>query len=181
MFNAVIGASSRKVFVYELIRGSLSMGSTFRRYKVTMIHPAQTAAVLLSSLMYLVCSPAVFATDHYPVNSTMLLVDRSIPGTDQLRFLDEEELRPEPGDFEILSSILMSSVSGERWATITFKNTSPSQRIFTQDHILATFANGSKARPLHIKQVFEGHQVISLTLNFNVHKFPIVWLNTRSQ
>ena len=146
-----------------------------------MTNPVQAAAILLAALIFLLCSPAVFAAERFPANSTMLLVDRSIPGTDQLRFLDEDDLLPEPGDFEILSSILMSSVSGERWATITFRNTSAHQRIFTQDHILATFANGGKARPLHIKQVFEGHQVISLTLNFNVHKFPIVWLNTRSQ
>ena len=142
--------------------------------------PVRNRTVLIALWAMLACGPA-FGTERHPVGSTMLLVDRSIPGTDQLRFLDEEELLPEPGDFEIVSSILMSSVSGERWATVTFRNSSPHQRIFTQDHILATFANGGKARPLHLKQVFEGHQVISLTLNFNVHKFPIVGLNIRSR
>ena len=147
---------------------------------MTTIDPVRTGAVFLALVLSFTCSPTL-AVKVYAADSTMLLVDRAIPGSDQLRFLDEEELLPEPGDFKILSSILMSSVSGERWATVTFKNTSAHQRIFTQDHILATFANGGKARPLHLKQVFEGHQVISLTLNFNVHKFPIVWLHTRNQ
>ena len=110
----------------------------------------------------------------------ILSIDKPAMSVSDLYFPDSEDIQPDKSDFKILSTILLSSKSGKRVATITFKNMSSGQRILTSKQILAVFANGHKKSPLTIKQTFSGNQKISLKLNFGLSNFPILAVYTRN-
>ena len=113
------------------------------------------------------------------VSGEVLTVDEPVSDATKLEFSDDNKLDPKIGDFEIISSLIMSSSSGERWATVTIKNSTSHQRILDGDHIVAIFANGDRRNPVSLKQSFSELEEITLTLNFGKHKFPILRLLTR--
>lgn len=114
-----------------------------------------------------------------PENYT-LTIDESIADTVHLNFSDDKVLLPEMGEFKIMSSILMSNPSGERWATITLKNLSSYQRLLDKEHIVAIFANGERRYAIHAKQKFDGKEETTLVINFGESKFPILRLIVRN-
>jgi len=109
-----------------------------------------------------------------------LQIDESIPESVNLEFSDASNLEPKISEFEILSSILMSNSSGERWATVTIKNLSSDQRLLDRDHIIAIFANGEKRNPIQAKHKFSGKEEISMIINFGQSKFPILRVSVRN-
>ncbi len=103
-----------------------------------------------------------------------LTIDETIPETVNLEFSDASDLSPKIGEFKILSSILMSNLSGERWATVTMKNLSSGQRILDKEHVVAIFANGEKRNPSQAEYRFSGQEEITMIINFGKSKFPIL-------
>ena len=110
----------------------------------------------------------------------ILVVDESIPETVNLEFSDASDLLPKIGEFKVLSSILMSNLSGERWATVTIKNLSSFQRLLDREHIIAIFANGEKRRPVHAEHKFSGEEETTMIINFGKSKFPILRVSVRN-
>ena len=117
--------------------------------------------------------------ENKPENYT-LTIDESIADNVQLNFSEDKILLPESGEFKIMSSILMSNPSGERWATITLKNLSTYQRLLDKEHIIAIFANGERRYPAQAKQKFDGKEEITMLISFGESKFPILRLIIRN-
>ena len=115
------------------------------------------------------------------VESSVLTPDETIIGSELIEFPNESRIYPNISDFKLLSSIKMSNLKGERWATITVRNEAHGKRTLTQDHILALFADGSRNFPLSFEQEFKSQQTISLLVNFGVNKFPILKITTRNR
>jgi hypothetical protein len=111
----------------------------------------------------------------------VLTVDEPIPGSVHLEFADTDDLVPKFSDFEIISSLYMSSESGERWAILTIRNRSASQRLFDNEHIVALFANGEKRYPTNTDHTFYGKEQITMTINFGKSKFPIIRVDVRNR
>ena len=109
-----------------------------------------------------------------------LTVDEPISETVNLKFTDENMLMPKVSEFEVLSSILMSNISGMRWATVTIKNTSPHQRLLDNKHIIAIFADGEKRNPTQVNYIFSGQEEITMAINFGKSKFPILRVEVRN-
>lgn len=110
----------------------------------------------------------------------ILAVDEPIPETVNLEFSDTNQLRPKLSEFELLSSILMSNISGERWATVTIKNNSSHQRILDNEHITAIFADGKTRNPVQVNHKFSNQEELTMTINFGKSKFPILRINVRN-
>ena len=110
----------------------------------------------------------------------ILFIDKPVISHEDLFFPNQDDENPNKSDVKILSYFLLSSKSGERWATVTFENLSKGQRIFAKQNILAIFANGEKRPPINLKQKFSGNETITLNLNFGTSKFPILSLYTRN-
>lgn len=110
----------------------------------------------------------------------ILTIDKPPVSHDDLYFPDTDDVHPDDSDFKILSSILLSSTSGQRSATVTFKNLSSGQRILNHKQVLAIFANGQKRSPLSFKQKFSGNQKITLNLNFGISTYPILSVYTNN-
>ena len=113
-------------------------------------------------------------------SSDILSIDKPAISVSDLYFPDSQDIQPDKSDFKILSTLLLSSKSGKRVATITLKNLSSGQRILTNKQILAVFANGQKKAPLTFKQTFSGNQKISLSLNFGISNYPILDVYTNN-
>lgn len=110
----------------------------------------------------------------------ILTIDGSIPETVNLEFSNKNNLVPKIGEFNVLSSILMSSPSGERWATVTIKNISPHQRLLDSEHIIAIFANGERRNPIHARHKFSSKEETTMIINFGLSKFPILKVSVRN-
>ena len=130
----------------------------------------------ISTLILFLFSVTVYA-DNTDADNVLTIDKPSISQTD-LYFPETEHIQPDKSDFKIISSILLSSKSGKRTATVTFKNTSSGQRIMTNKDVLAVFANGQKKSPLTFKQKFSGKQKLSLNLNFGSSTYPILSVYT---
>ena len=94
----------------------------------------------------------------------ILVVDESISESVNLEFADASDLEPKIGEFKIVSSVLMSNRSGERWATVTIKNLTPFQRLLDREHIVAIFANGEKRNPIEAEHKFSGEEEITMII-----------------
>lgn len=122
-------------------------------------------------------------TDSYAESYShdeILTVDEPTPDTVNLEFSDENMLLPKLSEFEVLSYILMSNVSGERWATVTIKNTSPHQRMLDNGHIITIFADGEKRNPMRVSYKFSGKEEVTIVMNFGISKFPILRVEVRN-
>ncbi len=111
----------------------------------------------------------------------ILTIDKSIPESINLEFSNASDLEPKIGEFKVLSSILMSNTTGERWATVTIKNQSSHQRLLDREHIIAIFANGEKRNPIQAKHKISGDEEITIIINFGESKFPILRVSIRNQ
>lgn len=96
---------------------------------------------------------------------------------EQFHFKEETlRVKPEPSDFRVEDYTLMSNELGERWALITFLNTSTSSRILKNDHIVATLANGQRVHALNLNERIGGSERFTQAVFFGVYKFPILFL-----
>lgn len=111
----------------------------------------------------------------------ILIIDKSIPGLINLEFSNASDLEPKIGVFKVLSSILMSNTTGERWATVTIKNQSSHQRLLDREHIIAIFANGEKRNPIQAKHKFSGAEETTIIFNYGKSKFPILRISIRNK
>ena len=123
--------------------------------------------IAIASLIALFAACAVAEED-------VLMVDQSIDPKMQLAFPNERNIQPRPGSFQVVNYVPMSSESGERWAIVTLKNMSSGSRIFESQYLLGLFADGDRKEPLAFKQTLEGGEVVSMTLAFGRHKFPLL-------
>lgn len=117
--------------------------------------------------------------ENYP-HDDILTIDEPIPDAVNLEFSNVSKLLPKISEFTVLSSILMSNISGERWATVTIKNASQYQRLLDNEHIVAIFANGEKRNPIQAKHKFSGQEEITMVINFGKNKFPILRVVVRN-
>lgn len=110
----------------------------------------------------------------------ILTIDESIPESLNLEFSNANDLEPKVGEFKVLSSILMSNLTGERWATLTIKNQSSYQRLLDREHIIAIFANGAKRNPIQAKHKFSREEETTMIINFGESKFPILRIEVKN-
>ncbi len=109
-------------------------------------------------------------------NKEFLLFDEITPrGVDWHFSIDGiERLRPQKNDFQLLHFIPMSNDLGERWALVTVKNTSKGHRFLKNEHLVATFANGSQTIAVLKSERIPGEGMVSRSVFFGTNKFPIV-------
>ena len=110
----------------------------------------------------------------------VLTVDRSVSGSFQSSFPNENNIQPDISDFKVLNSVLMSNEAGERWAVITVENLASGQRTLNQNQLMALFANGERLTPHIFKRRFLANEILSITLTFGEHKFPILEIYPRN-
>ncbi len=108
-----------------------------------------------------------------------LTIDRTVIGASEIAFPNDDRIYPKVSDFEVLNFVLMSSINGERWATVTLKNKASGSRKLQPDHIMALFANGERKSPGHVKRTFDGNETVSFPLSFGHSKFPVLSIYTR--
>ena len=138
----------------------------------------KTLSKIILPFMLLVFQASSYAESYS--HDEILIIDESIPETVNLEFSDKNDLAPKIGEFKVLSSILMSNLTGERWATVTIKNLSSHQRILDKEHIVAIFANGEKRNPLQAGHKFSSEEEVTLIINFGESKFPILRVSVRN-
>ena len=117
--------------------------------------------------------------EGYSSNET-LTIDEQTPKIINLKFPNKNNIEPKISEFQLISSILMSSRTGERWATLTIKNNSSHQRLLDKEHIVAIFANGETRNPVQVKHQFTGNEEITIIINFGESKFPILRVSVRN-
>lgn len=89
-------------------------------------------------------------------------------------FCEEDIVEPDRNDFQVLDYNVMSSEDGHRYSLVTIKNTSSGQRILTEDNLVAIYANCFSQKPLPFRQKFSGREVITKSIDFGSHPFPII-------
>jgi hypothetical protein len=109
----------------------------------------------------------------------VLMVDQSIDGQVKFAFPNDGNVQPRPGNFQVVNYVPMSSEAGERWAIVTLKNASSGSRIFESHYLIGLFADGDRREPLAYKQTLEGGEIVSVTLAFGRHKFPLLSVMAR--
>ncbi|WP_076538038.1 hypothetical protein [Shewanella sp. UCD-KL21] len=109
----------------------------------------------------------------------ILTVDRSVSGSFQSSFPNDQKIFADISAFQILNCVLMSNDKGERWAVITVNNTANGQRTLNQKHLLALFANGDRIVPAAFTAKFDSNEILSITINFGEYKFPILEVYSR--
>lgn len=113
-------------------------------------------------------------------SSEILTIDEPTPKIINLNFPNQNKIEPKISEFQLTSSILMSSRAGARWATLTIKNNSPHQRLLDKEHIVAILANGERRFPTQAKHQFTGNEEITIIINFGKSKFPILRVSLRN-
>lgn len=127
-----------------------------------------------SGLIFL--SSICYANDDY---NDVLTIDRSVINSSQLQFPNDKKIYPNRSDFEVINYVLMSSPIGERWATVTLRNNADGKREFNNRMVMALFANGKRKKPQFHKYSFDGNEILTVSLNFGVSKFPLLEVYTR--
>ncbi len=133
-----------------------------------------------SSLLGLVMLITVVPSVASDLPSDVLTIDEGKTFEGALPFVKGSEQEPERSEFKIENYILMSSSTGERWATVTLRNSSSGQRIAAAEHLMAVFANGEKRAPHALDYKFSAGEVATFTLNFGTSKFPVLYLYIRN-
>ncbi len=87
-----------------------------------------------------------------------------------------EQLEPTSNDFELIHFAPMSNKIGERGGLLTVRNTSSGRRYLKSEYVVATFANADQANPIDLNEIVDPGEVYTLTINFGVHKYPIVMI-----
>lgn len=73
----------------------------------------------------------------------------------------------------------MSNALGERWALVTVKNTSSSAHVLNNEHIAASFANGTKHFAVNLEERIFGGMTRSLAVFFGQSDFPVLRIEIR--
>lgn len=91
-----------------------------------------------------------------------------------LSFKHDDELKPTANDFRIVEVSYLSNDIGERWAIVTFENTSPGPRFLKNEAIVATFADGDQTNAFNLNETLKGNERLTKAIYFGIHHFPIV-------
>lgn len=91
-----------------------------------------------------------------------------------LTFKHKDELKPAASNFHIIEVSYLSNNIGDRWAVVTFENSSPGQRFLKNEAIVATFADGTQSHGLNLNETLKGNERLTKAVNFGIHQFPIV-------
>ena len=118
-----------------------------------------------------------FPNDEIDQN-TVLVFDEPRFLTDQLAFKHRYELKPKKNDFQLVDRAFMSNKIGERWAIATIKNLASGRRSLKNDHVVATFADGSQSTAKNVNVTFAGGELLTVPIFLGVHKFPLVRIQT---
>lgn len=130
---------------------------------------------LFTVLLLLSMFSVAIADEH-----NALRVERVIDHDIELSFSNDAGIHPSKSDFKILNYILLSNDLGDRFATVTLKNTSSGNRIFGNKQLMGLFANGKRLSPLEREITFEGKEVLTFTVSFGRSKFPVLQVYTRN-
>ncbi len=126
-------------------------------------------------IFILLLNPLVTFSDELSDDkNTVLHFDQPQVSLNSLEFNYDDELKPTPNDFQIVEASYLSNNVGERWAIVTFKNTSLGQRFLKNEAIVATFANGDQANSSNLNETLKGNTRLTKAVFFGVHQFPIV-------
>ena len=118
---------------------------------------------------------STFSEENETLNIEQVVSDRV-----ELAFPNEDNIEPDLSDFTVKNYILLSNDLGERWVVVTLKNESSNHRTLTEKHLLSTLANGEHIFPADFSQTFKGKEVMSVTINFGLNKFPILSIQSRN-
>lgn len=110
----------------------------------------------------------------------ILTLDRSVSGSFQSSFPNDNNIQPDISDFKVTNTVLMSNEIGERWAVLTVENLASGQRTLNQNHLLGLFANGERMTPHTFKRKFSANELLSITIAFGESKFPILEVYPRN-
>lgn len=111
---------------------------------------------------------------HIEDKDIILHFDQPPAPINQFKFKQSDRLKPTRNNFRLIEAMFMSNNIGERWAIVTIENTSSGKRFLKNDHIIATLANGEQSQAFGLDDTFEGGEVLTKTIHFGDHKFPIV-------
>jgi hypothetical protein len=117
-------------------------------------------------------SPLVVSADG--VEDITLHFDHPQGKLTHVDFRQKEVIKPVTNDFELIEAAFMSNNIGERYAVVTIKNTWPGQRIFRNENIVATFANGRQSYAHGLDEILKAGERLTKTIFFGSHRFPIV-------
>ena len=131
-------------------------------------------------LLLIILSGLCYSSLSFGTGNSVLTVDRSVSKNLHLSFPNNNNITPKDSDFKIINYVLMSNQAGERWSVITMTNTSSGTRSLEHSHLMALFADGSRANPQAYKLNFSGNQTQSITVSFGENKFPILSLYTNN-
>ena len=113
-------------------------------------------------------------------NPTVIHFDSPKDRPEQFHFEQRpRDIEPEPSDVEMVHYDLMSNDLGERWALITFHNSSSGQRVLKDKQVVAVFADGARAYARNLDHRLDGGERFTQAVFFGFHKFPIVDVKTR--
>lgn len=121
----------------------------------------------------------VFSLSLYAADNNVLKVDYAISQKLNHTFANDANIEPDASDFDILNTISMSSESGIRKAVITVQNIATGGRSLNQKQILGLFADGTRLQPTEFLQRFKGDEIVSITISFGKHDFPLLEVYTR--
>ena len=145
----------------------------------------ESTKMRLSVGLMLTCflSSSVYAGGIYP--NEVITIDPVSPKFQAYPFIDDnlerEKDLPDSSDVVIINQSLMSNEAGERWATVTLKNSAKGKRIFSEKNIYAMYADGSKGKPYQVRVKLNGGEIGSSLFYFGKHKFPILYVFTREK
>ncbi|MFL0800109.1 MAG: hypothetical protein K6L80_06670 [Agarilytica sp.] len=117
---------------------------------------------------------ALSNADGYDAGDKTLFFDQPSTAIQHQEFNDLDPLKPYKNDFQIVEISHLSNNLGERWTLITFKNTASGQRILKNEHVIATFADGSRSAAINLKATLTAGELLTRTVFFGTHKFPII-------
>lgn len=134
-------------------------------------------------ICFLICWLASTSSQAKPHNSdldkdTNLRFDTPVnPDIQALHFNQKEILKPKANDLELIETAPMSNELGERWVLITLRNKASGQRLFQNENIVATFANGEQAYAKDLNETLKARESLTKTVFFGRHRFPIIRLD----
>ena len=128
-------------------------------------------------ILFMFLYPLGAISDEFSRKNTILHFDQPQIPLSSLKFKYDHELKPSPNDFRIIEVSYLSNKMGERWAIVTFENTSSGRRSLKNESIVATFANGTQSNARNLNESLKGHERLSKSVYFGIHRFPIVSVN----
>lgn len=135
---------------------------------------------ILSSLTLALALATSSALQAEKPKADPIQFDRDTPPASELYFIhDASTLKPNLSVFEVENQRFLSSAEGERYALVTFRNTSSVVSIEEKD-VVGILANGRRLNPVHIEGESRIHDLGTVLLYFGAQKFPLVKVETRN-